>query len=493
VKAEKDNAILLVIGSGGREHALCWKLAQSELVQKIYCAPGNGGTAVERKTENVPIAVDDFAALIEFAKANAVSFTIVGPDNPLADGIVDQFQSAGLKIFGPTKAAARLESSKAFGKQFMTKAGIPTPRYAACTAFDEAWDVVKKNTWARVIKADGLALGKGVFVCDSEAECKDALEQIFKAKAFGEAGLTAILEEKIVGEELSLLLFCDGKELVPMPASQDHKRRYEGDKGPNTGGMGVYAPVALFDVHKEEIQKNILAPLTAALRSGEIDFQGIIYAGIIVGASESSSPITLGGNSESSSPTANGGARGNSSPPVAGGASESSPTAAAGAGKSKSGKPPAVTAQVLEFNARFGDPETQALMPLLESDLYLILLACADGNLKQADVTWSNRASCCVVAASDSYPASSSKGEKITFGSMPEQISNHVQIFHAGTKLDENGLTTNGGRVLAVTSTAASLPQAREQAYAAMRLVAFKGMDYRADIAGRALEQCLST
>jgi phosphoribosylamine---glycine ligase len=457
VKAEKDNAILLVIGSGGREHALCWKLAQSELVQKIYCAPGNGGTAVERKTENVPIAVDDFAALIEFAKANAVSFTIVGPDNPLADGIVDQFQSAGLKIFGPTKAAARLESSKAFGKQFMTKAGIPTPRYAACTAFDEAWDVVKKNTWARVIKADGLALGKGVFVCDSEAECKDALEQIFKAKAFGEAGLTAILEEKIVGEELSLLLFCDGKELVPMPASQDHKRRYEGDKGPNTGGMGVYAPVALFDVHKEEIQKNILAPLTAALRSGEIDFQGIIYAGIIIGASESS------------------------------------PTAAAGAGKSKSGKPPAVTAQVLEFNARFGDPETQALMPLLESDLYLILLACADGNLKQADVTWSNRASCCVVAASDSYPASSSKGEKITFGSMPEQISNHVQIFHAGTKLDENGLTTNGGRVLAVTSTAASLPQAREQAYAAMRLVAFKGMDYRADIAGRALEQCLST
>jgi phosphoribosylamine---glycine ligase len=445
MKSERQNAILLVIGSGGREHALCWKLAQSELVEKIYCAPGNGGTAAERKTENVPIAVDDFAALIEFAKANKVTFTVVGPDNPLAEGIVDQFQSADLKIFGPTKAAAQLESSKAFGKRFMTKAGIPTPRSAACTTFDEAWEVVQKNAWARVIKADGLALGKGVFVCDSEAECKDALTQIFKAKVFGEAGLTAILEEKIIGEELSLLLFCDGKDFVPMPASQDHKRRYEGDKGPNTGGMGAYAPVALWEQHKEEIQEKILAPLTTAIRSGDILFQGILYAGIIIGASENS------------------------------------------------GSTQTVTAQVLEFNARFGDPETQALMPLLKSDLYLILLACAEGHLRQADVTWSDSFSCCVVAASDSYPASSSKGEKIAIGSVPEQISNHVQIFHAGTKLDENGLTTNGGRVLAVTSTAATLPQAREQAYAAMQLITFKGMDYRADIAGRALQQCLST
>jgi phosphoribosylamine--glycine ligase len=451
MKAKVSKAVLLVLGSGGREHALAWKLAQSKSVQKIYCAPGNGGTASTDKSENVDIAVDDFLALIEFAQKNKVTFTVVGPDNPLADGIVDRFQAAGLKIFGPTRAAAQLEASKTFGKEFMTAAGIPTPRYAVCTDFEHALSIVKENAWARVIKADGLALGKGVFVCDSEIECRSALEQIFKVKVFGAAGLTAIIEEKIIGEELSLLLFCDGKNLVPMPASQDHKRRFDNDKGPNTGGMGCYAPVALFEQYKEQIQKEIIEPLTKALSTGEILFQGILYAGIIVGTEET-------------------------------------------AQSDKSDQPRQPKVQVLEFNARFGDPETQALMPLLESDLYSILVACAEGRLPEVEVTWSDKFSCCVVAAAESYPQASSRGEKITINSLNETLAAHVQIFHAGTRLeDKKGLTTNGGRVLAVTATASSLQEAREGAYEALRSISFKGLDYRKDIAGRALTKCLST
>ena len=259
-------ANVLVVGSGGREHALCWKLAQSAKIGKIYCAPGNGGTYSESKTQNIDIAVEDFEKLRQFAIDNQIALTVVGPDNPLAEGIVDFFQTKQLPIFGPKKEAAKLEWSKAFAKQFMTQIGIPTARYAVCQTNAEALTVVSQNRWARVVKADGLALGKGVFVCDSEEECKQALAQIFENKIFGEAGKTALIEEKIKGEEISLLLFCDGNDILAMPASQDHKRRFDNDEGPNTGGMGVYSPVALYERFKIQIESQVLQPLRDALK-----------------------------------------------------------------------------------------------------------------------------------------------------------------------------------------------------------------------------------
>ena len=428
---------VLVVGGGGREHALCWKLAQSALVEKIYCAPGNGGTALEAKVENIQIAVDEFARLIDFANKNKIDLTVIGPDNPLSDGIVDAFQAAGLRVFGPTQEGARLESSKAFAKQFMDEVGIPTPRFLVCDSFQQAEEALRRNTWARVIKADGLALGKGVFVCDEESECLEALKLIFQKKAFGAAGERVLLEEKIDGFEISLLMFCDGKTIVPMLPSQDHKRRYDDDRGPNTGGMGVYAPMPGYERYESEIENQVIEPLRAALRSGKLKFQGIIYAGIIYGGNADSKPH----------------------------------------------------AQVLEFNARFGDPETQALMPLLTSDLYEILFACTDGTLKDVAVTWSTASSCCVVLAAKNYPESSSKGQEIILGTLgPKAVA-----FHAGTVLKDGRLETNGGRVLAMNAVSSTLLEARDAAYSALKGVNFEDMDYRKDIARRALEQCLST
>ena len=436
------SARVLVVGGGGREHALCWKLAKSPRVETIYCAPGNGGTALESKVQNVDIAVGEFNKLIDFAKEQAIDLTVIGPDNPLSDGIVDAFQAAGLRVFGPTRESARLEWSKAFAKEFMSEAGIPTPKFLICESYEQACDALQKNQWARVIKADGLALGKGVFVCDSEAECLDALDQIFRKKAFGAAGERVLLEEKISGFEISLLMFCDGTTLLPMPASQDHKRRFDDDRGPNTGGMGVYAPMPGYDKYREEIEQNVVEPLRAALRSGKLEFKGIIYAGIIYGVSPDE------------------------------GASSVKPRA-----------------QVLEFNARFGDPETQALMPLLSSDLYDILFACTESKLNELEVTWSSSSSCCVVASAKAYPEASSKGKDITIGALPSD----TVVFHAGTVGDKTGLKTNGGRVLALNSVRPTLQEARDVAYAALREVEFEDMDFRKDIARRALEQCLST
>ena len=438
-----SNASVLVVGGGGREHALCWKLGQSPLVAKIYCAPGNGGTALESKVENIDIAVGDFERLIAFARQKEIDLTVIGPDNPLSDGIVDSFRAANLRVFGPTRESAKLEWSKAFAKQFMSDIGIPTPRFLICETYDEAVAALRKNSWARVIKADGLALGKGVFVCDTESECLEALNQIFLKKAFGTAGDRVLLEEKIAGFEISLLMFCDGKTLLPMPASQDHKRRFEGDLGPNTGGMGVYAPMPGYDSYKAEIESNVIEPLRQALSSGKLEFTGIIYAGIIYGINPDD----------------------------------------ASSGKSKP------KAQVLEFNARFGDPETQALMPLLDSDLYEILYSCTNATLSEADVIWSKASSCCVVASSKTYPESSSKGKEIAIGNLPEK----TVIFHAGTVYDGDKLRTNGGRVLAVNAVRSTLQEARDVAYTALKEVGFEDMDFRKDIARRALEQCLST
>ena len=306
---------------------------------------------------------------------------------------------------------------------------------------EEGMDAVKANAWARVVKADGLALGKGVFVCNTEDECKHALTQIFTEKVFGEAGNVALIEEKIKGEELSLLMFCDGKDVIAMPASQDHKRRFDNDEGPNTGGMGVYTPVPLYAKHKGAIEEQVVRPLQKAIAEKQIDFQGILYAGLMIGTTECDD---------------------------------------------KQGSEKVL---VLEFNARFGDPETQALMPLLDSDLYHILDACARGELKDVPIMWKLSASCCVIAAAANYPEKSSKDEVIEIKNLPADVC----VFHAGTKLVNEKLLTNGGRVLAVTAVAPTMDEARVKAYEALKQISFKDISFRSDIGRRASEQCLST
>lgn len=431
---------IMVIGSGGREHALAWKISQNDQVEKIFCAPGNGGTATESKCENVPIGVMDFKAQEKFAIDNKVDLVVVGPDNPLAEGIVDSLEKAHLRVFGPTREQAKLEWSKAHAKKFMDRLGLPTPRYLICHSHEEAKKAAAENPWAQVVKVDGLALGKGVFVCDNEDEVADALQQIFAAKTFGSAGETVLLEEKITGEELSLLMLCDGKHLVELAPCQDHKRRYDDDRGPNTGGMGAYSPVELYDRYKSHIQTKIVEPLQKALASGTLSFKGVLYAGIIV--------------------------------------SEKGP-------------------EVLEFNARFGDPETQALMPRLQSDLLEALWACTCEQLNEVKMEWTTDSSCCVVAVGDQYPASSSKGETITLpaphGAHASRVHHDTVIFQAGTKFVDGKIITDGGRVLNIVGTGATMEEAAKTSYAAIKTVSFNGMDYRKDIARRAFKQCLSS
>lgn len=422
---------IMVVGSGGREHALAWKIAKNEGVEKIFCTPGNGGTAGESKCENIPIGVMDFAGLEKFALENKVDLVVVGPDNPLADGIVDALEQANLRVFGPTREQAKLEWSKAHAKKFMDRLGLPTPRYLICNSHEEARKAASENLWAEVVKVDGLALGKGVFVCDNESEVQTALQEIFGKKSFGTAGETVLLEEKIVGEELSLLMLCDGKTLIELAPCQDHKRRFDGDSGPNTGGMGAYSPVELYDRYQWQIKTKIVEPLQKALASGELSFKGVLYAGIIV--------------------------------------SESGP-------------------QVLEFNARFGDPETQALMPRLKSDLLEALWACTCERLNDIKMEWSTKSSCCVVAVGEKYPVASSKGETITTAAHPGTV-----IYQAGTKFVDGHVVTDGGRVLAVVATAPTMEGAAKTCYSALEKISFKGMDYRKDIARRAFKQCLSS
>jgi len=438
-----DKIAVMVVGGGGREHALCWKIAQSERAGSIYCAPGNGGTAADPRITNISIPVTDFAALCEFALKNKIDLVVIGPDNPLADGIVDFMQEKGINVFGPRKDEAKLEWSKAHSKQFMVDHDIPTARFSVVNDFDTAQKIVKENSWARVIKADGLALGKGVFVCDTEEEAIKALNAIFKEGRFGEAGSTVVIEEKLIGEELSLLLLIDGKTVLPLSACQDHKRRFDADKGPNTGGMGAYSPVRLYDKHKDAIEARLIKPIETALRKGTMKFKGMLFAGILVGL------------------------------PV-------------GEEKGKE-----LTPYVLEFNARFGDPETQTLMPRLKSDLLPLLWASACGGLDKEQIEWHDKASVCVVLSAKDYPESSSKDKEIEIGKLPDDAF----IFHAGTKLDATGtkLLTNGGRVLALTALGSSIEKARENAYKAISKVKFEDMACRSDIALKEVAQCLST
>jgi phosphoribosylamine--glycine ligase len=426
---------VLVLGSGGREHALVWKLAQSPRVTQLWCAPGNAGTAGEALasgglTENLAIAADDFAALLEFARREKPDLTVVGPDNLLALGVVDTFQAAGFTIWGPTQKAAQFESSKAFSQEFMLRHGIPTARSGT---FDDP--VAAKRFCAELggrcaVKADGLALGKGVILTHTLAEAEQAVDEIMVQKSFGSAGSRTVIQELLTGMEISLHALCDGKTALLFPTAQDHKRALDNDEGLNTGGMGTYSPAPfLSDAELESVGRAILDPWLAGCAADGIDFRGLLYPGVM---------LTPDGP------------------------------------------------RVLEFNARFGDPETQVYLTRLENDLAELLLASAEGRLEGIQLRWKPESAVCVVMASGGYPGNIRKGLPILglaeAGALPS-----TKVFHAGTALKEGVTVTNGGRVLGVTALGTTLREARDRAYAAVNHICFEGVHVRSDIAAKGL------
>jgi phosphoribosylamine---glycine ligase len=427
---------VLVIGSGGREHALVWKLAQSPRISRMWVAPGNAGTPGEHlvsngiAVENLPIAADDLTALLEWARQNGPDFTVVGPDNPLALGVVDRFQEAGFRIWGPNQKAAQFESSKAFSQDFMERHGIPTARAATFTDPVAARAFCQSLEGRCAVKADGLALGKGVLLTSNPEEASQAVEEILVRKSFGASGARIVIQERMVGREISLHALSDGRCYRLFPTSQDHKRIFDADEGPNTGGMGTYSPAPfLTDAELDQVGATILDPWLKGCAAEGIDFRGLIYPGVMLTASGP---------------------------------------------------------RVIEFNARFGDPETQVYLPRLENDLLELLEACVDGTLDRHQLRWSDHAAVCVVAASAGYPASSSKGQPIR-GLDPVAQESGVKVFHAGTAQRGEEVVTNGGRVLGITAWAPGLSAARDKAYAAIQRIDFEGMQYRRDIAAQAL------
>lgn len=421
---------ILVIGSGGREHTLAWKLAQSPLATKLYAVPGNPGMA-EVATCIPDVDICDNAALVELAQDKAIDLVVVGPEVPLTNGVVDAMNAAGIKAFGPTKLAAEIEGSKSFSKNLMKKYGIPTARYEVFTDADEARAYVEREGAPIVIKADGLAAGKGVIVAMTKEEALEAVHEIMDDAAFGKAGSRVVIEEFMDGEEASLLAFTDGKTIVPMVSSQDHKRAYDGDKGPNTGGMGTYAPAPVMT--KElvaEATEKILKPVIAAMAKEGRPYKGCLYAGLMI--------------------------------------TDEGP-------------------KVVEFNARFGDPETQVVLPLLESDLVKIMLACVDGTLDSLDIKWSDGAAVCVVIASGGYPKSYKKG--FVIDGIEKAKAADTLVFHAGTAEKDGDIVTNGGRVLGVVAKAADVRTAVDKAYKGVKAISFEGAFHRNDIAHRALER----
>lgn len=411
---------ILIVGGGGREHALTWKIAQSPLAGELYIAPGNAGT--EALGQNVPISSDDIPALLQFAQEKHIDLTVVGPEPPLAAGIVDAFQEAGLKIFGPTKAAAQIEASKAFSKAFMQEFGIPTAEYATFNNYYEARKYVMLAKRPLVVKADGLAAGKGVRICDGATDAQVALTQMMLEGAFGSAGSTVVVEELLTGREVSLLAFCDGKTVSVMPPARDHKRVYDNDLGGNTGGMGAFAPLPDVDAAlADEIRDKVLQPAIDGLAARGMPYVGVLYAGVM---------LTQDG------------------------------------------------LQNLEFNCRMGDPETQVLMPLLESDLVEIILACLDGKLAQTPVKWKSGACATVVVASPGYPDHHPKGLLVTGA---EDVTD-AQVFYAGAVRKNGQTVTSGGRVLSVSGVGSDLAAALDKAYAGVDRIHFDGMHYRRDI-----------
>ena len=423
---------ILVIGSGGREHALAWKLSQSPKVQQVYVAPGNGGTALSPNLKNVPIT--DLAALRDWALAEKIALTVVGPEQPLAAGVVDDFRAHGLRIFGPTKAAAQLESSKAFSKDFMKRHGIPTAAYETFSDPGAAHAYVDRLGAPIVVKADGLAAGKGVVVAATKEEAHAAIDDMLGGNTLGVAhndgGARVVIEEFLQGEEASFIVLCDGKNVVAMASSQDHKRLKDGDEGPNTGGMGAYspAPVVTPDVHARAM-RDVILPTIRGMDKDGIPFTGFLYAGLMIDGD---------------------------------------------------GKP-----KTLEFNTRMGDPETQPIMMRLKSDLVDVLMAATSGKLDEVELKWDRRVALGVVLAAGGYPLSPKKGDLIS--GLPKP-TDEVVVFHAGTVAAGDQIKTSGGRVLCVTALADSVKQAQTKAYDAARGIHFDGMQYRRDIGHRAFK-----
>ncbi|MBF1703630.1 MAG: phosphoribosylamine--glycine ligase [Selenomonas sp.] len=417
---------ILVIGSGGREHALYWKLSESSQTEQIYAIPGNPGMGASAE-----IALDDHAAILRFVKEHEIGLVVVGPEVPLMNGLVDELEAAGIRAFGPRANAAEIEGSKSFAKDLMKKYGIPTARYEVFTAAEPARAYIRQEGAPIVVKADGLAAGKGVIVAMTEQEALDAVDAIMEDHSFGDAGARVVIEEFMEGEEASLLAFTDGRTIRPMISAQDHKRAYDGDRGPNTGGMGTYAPAPVMTPEMtERAVEEILKPTIAAMAKEGRTYRGCLYLGLMV--------------------TADG-------------------------------------PKVVEFNARFGDPETQVVLPLLDSDLVAIMCACADGTLADVPIRWKDGAAVCVVLASGGYPGHYEKGQEIHGLADAEAMG--ALVFHAGTAMKDGKLVTNGGRVLGVVGRGADISSAVDAAYAAATKISFKDAYYRKDIAHRALER----
>ncbi|MGD0573317.1 MAG: phosphoribosylamine--glycine ligase [Sedimentisphaerales bacterium] len=419
---------VLLIGSGGREDAIAWKLAKSKELKKLYIAPGNPGTA--RWGENVAIKTEDIGEIVKFAKESKVELVIVGPEDPLADGAVDALEAAGIKAFGPSKAAAQLEADKSFSKQIMRSSAVSTAEGRTFTRFEDAKAYIASRDEPVVVKAAGLAKGKGVIVCDEPSDGILAAEKIMVDRIFGSAGDKVVVEDKLIGEEASILAFVDGRSIYVMESAQDHKPVGDGDTGPNTGGMGAYSPAPVVtDEMMSQIEREILVPVVDCMNRNDTPYKGVLYAGLMV---------TAGGP------------------------------------------------RVLEFNVRFGDPETQPIMMRLRSDLLEVCLAVCEQKLDQVTLEWDERPAVCVVMASGGYPGDYEKGKVITGISEAEQLKD-VVVFHAGTSVKDGRLVTAGGRVLGVTAIGATIADAKKQAYEAAWKISFEGAHYRRDIADKAI------
>lgn len=423
---------VLIIGSGGREHALAWRVAQSVGVDTVYVAPGNAGTELEKGVENIPLAAEDIEGLLEFAKQHRIELTIVGPEAPLVAGIVDRFTTAGLPCFGPSAAAAQLEGSKAFAKDFMARHGIPTAAYGNFTDIDEAIAFIHEQGAPIVVKADGLAAGKGVIIAQTVEAAETAVRDMLAGNAFGEAGHRVVVEEFLTGEEASFIVMADGEHILPLATSQDHKARDEGDLGPNTGGMGAYSPAPVIDdeLH-ERAMETVIRPTIRGMAEQGMPFTGFLYAGLMIS--------------------------------------------------------PDGETKVLEFNVRFGDPETQPIMMRLQSDLAELCLAAVNGNLHQVDALWDPRPALGVVMAAGGYPGSYAKGQVIS--GLDAANQGGTRVFHAGTKLLDDQVVAAGGRVLCVCAMADSVSEAANAAYAGCDKIHWEGAFIRRDIGYRAIRR----
>ena len=413
---------ILVVGSGAREHTICWKLKQSSKLSKLYCAPGNAG--ISKIAECVDIKADELEKLVEYSVKNSIDLVVVGPEVPLVAGLVDMLNEKGIKAFGPVKAGAKFEGSKSYSKDFMKKYSIPSANYEIYTDSEKAISELNKFNTPIVVKADGLAAGKGVLICETHEEAKEAIKSIMVKKLFGEAGNSVVIEEFLKGTEASLLCFVDGKKMIPMESARDYKKAYDQDKGLNTGGMGCFSPNTIFTEELNKyIKENILDRTLNGFLNENIEFKGVLFIGLMIENNQ---------------------------------------------------------AKVLEYNARFGDPETEVVLPRLKSDLIDIMLKCIEGNLTEDDLQWEDNKCVTVILASGGYPESYEKGKEITG---INEVDDDIIIFHGGTKLSGNKTITDGGRVLAVTAMGKSLEEARKKVYKNIHKINFEKMEYRTDIA----------